>query len=334
VVITPSAKRLSGFLAGAVILCILAWMSIPLRPVNGSAARSGNGLYVRRAFVEGSPSPAEMERLTALARELGARDFYFHHTPASTEGELPPLNIVSARRTSEFLSESNQDARLWLWIGGRTDGGVDLANPAFRDGFIEEALDQLESTGFDGLHLNFEPLPSGDRDFIGLLDELRAVLPGGKLVSVAAIAPPTALRRGAKLCWSWEYYRKVAARCDQIMVMSYDTAIPFPRWYQETLKGWVNGLERELAHTDCEAVMGVPCYGEWRIYHHPWAESRSVAEAALFNEIGEGSGVVKGRMSPLGHEDTKGARRVGRGEERDEGPARRALEREARSGLS
>jgi hypothetical protein len=288
-------KRRIRFLAFLVALsAALLWASVPATGPESAPAGMTNGMYVRRNFIEGELPGFELNRLMNICLDVGARDLYFHHTPAAPDGSLQPLDIESTVRTVKHLRETLPGVRLLLWIGGRTDKGIDLDDAVFRRKFTRNAVRQLEECGFDGLHLNFEPLPSGDEGFLALLDEMRPAMPEGKTLSVAAIAPPTWFRTGRRLCWSWDYYREVATRTDQLMVMSYDTAIPFPRLYQAALEAWVRGLERELNGTDCEVLMGVPCYGEPGWFHHPWAENREVAEAALFSAIGDGRGVVKG----------------------------------------
>jgi len=45
------------------------------------------------------------------------------------------------------------------------------------------------------VHINIEPMTSGDANFLALLDELRSALPKEKLISIAAYPPPTRFQR-------------------------------------------------------------------------------------------------------------------------------------------
>jgi D-methionine transport system ATP-binding protein len=62
-------------------------------------------------------------------------------------------------------------------------------------------------------------MPSGDSDFLKLLDAIRAVLPKGKLLSIAAYPPPTRWHPFPEVHWEQNYFREVAKRCDQVAVM-------------------------------------------------------------------------------------------------------------------
>lgn len=90
------------------------------------------------------------------------------------------------------------------------------------------------------MHFDFEPLFTGRRDYLGLLDELRSVTRARDApLSVAAhkIDPLPELHAAAELLtgepkwWSRTYFTQVARRVGQIAVMSYDTAMPLESLY-------------------------------------------------------------------------------------------------------
>ena len=88
------------------------------------------------------------------------------------------------------------------------------------------------------MHLNVEPLPSGDKDFLILLKELRAALPAGKLLSVAAYPPPSRWHPFPDVHWDDHYFREVAQQCDHIAVMTYDAGQKIPKTYQRLMADW------------------------------------------------------------------------------------------------
>lgn len=84
--------------------------------------------------------------------------------------------------------------------------------------------------GFDGVQLDFEPVASGDRNLIDVLELLRDEKPEGKIISLAGYliadnALPDPPQGKRLLVWDEEYYRRLIALVDDLMVMNYDTAI-------------------------------------------------------------------------------------------------------------
>ena len=58
-----------------------------------------------------------------------------------------------------------------------------------------------------------------------LLEELRAGLPKGKLLSVAAYPPPTLLHPFKEIHWEESYFREVAQRADQCEPLEMAVAV-------------------------------------------------------------------------------------------------------------
>jgi hypothetical protein len=82
------------------------------------------------------------------------------------------------------------------WIGGPAGPSTRTPSAKWRATFIESITNLLtDHPGFAGVQINIEPLTSGDKDFLRLLEEIHAALPKGKLLSVAAYPPPTRWQR-------------------------------------------------------------------------------------------------------------------------------------------
>ena len=104
--------------------------------------------------------------------------------------------------------------------------------------------------GFDGVHLDPEPIPSGDEDTLLLLDEVRAAIGPGKILSLAtreiipvwndAPLPP------AWGLWQAGYYRRIAGRVDEIAAMTYDSTMRSPWLYEQWLRFQVIGITRAV----------------------------------------------------------------------------------------
>jgi hypothetical protein len=65
------------------------------------------------------------------------------------------------------------------------------------------------------VHINTEPLRSGDPDFLELLDQLRSELPQGKILAMAACPRPTVWHPFRDVHWDRLYFPEVARRADQ-----------------------------------------------------------------------------------------------------------------------
>ena len=62
-----------------------------------------------------------------------------------------------------------------LWVGGVLH--VSLESAYWREAFTQSIVDLLDQrSGFAGVHLNMEPMPSGNEDFLRLLEEIKAAL--------------------------------------------------------------------------------------------------------------------------------------------------------------
>jgi hypothetical protein len=125
----------------------------------------------------------------------------------------------------------------------------------------------IEQQGFDGVHLDIEPAPSGDPDYLKLLDELRAGI-GAKTLSVAAmkwtpLAPDLAGLSLLPYHWTRSYYREVAARADQLVLMPYGTPIPFANLYIKYVR-WQTGevLDAVRDFPSCRVLVGLPTYND------------------------------------------------------------------------
>lgn len=117
----------------------------------------------------------------------------------------------------------------------------------------------------------------GEPGYLQLLEETRAALSPGKLLSVATpIWYPSPIGR---LGWSEDYYAQVAKRCDQIAVMVYDTGFWLPRSYALLAHQEVVHVTRAVAKGDskCRVPLGIPTYGAGLPSHNPRAENIALA---------------------------------------------------------
>lgn len=110
-----------------------------------------------------------------------------------------------------------------------------------------------------------------------LLERLRAALPPGKILSLAAYPPNTGLEP-FKITWSQSYTRQVAARCDQMAFMLYDTSLHDAKIYQWFYARWTKTILDWTRDETTEVIFGVPTYGAagpklGPLYHNPRIEN-------------------------------------------------------------
>ena len=144
---------------------------------------------------------------------------------------------------------------------------------------VKELLDRHPRLA--GIQINIEPLPSGNPDFLILLEEFRPVLKG-RILGVAAYPPPTQWHPHPNVHWDLAYIRKVATRCDQMAVMMYDTAIKLEKFYINLMCQWTNELGGTLNTTSCQLLLGIPAYEDADVnYHRPAVENLKAALAGI-----------------------------------------------------
>ncbi len=143
------------------------------------------------------------------------------------------------------------------WIGGVFNVHCLPQSTSWRLNFVATIVDLFQThPRFAGIQINIEPLPTGNPDFLILLDEIRQAIPVGKLISVAAYPPPTLWHPFSDVHWDESYFRQVAKRVDQLAPMMYDTAIRLPKSYQHLMSKWT--LEILDWSGSTQVLLGVP----------------------------------------------------------------------------
>ncbi|WP_420712109.1 glycoside hydrolase family 18 protein [Streptomyces sp. NRRL F-5650] len=257
-------------------------------PADGTHTRDRDAIWLGHAWVDGRKKDAD---LTALARELrttGIRDLYVHTGPMEHDGTLPKSRYPKARWLLDAVHRELPGVRVQAFLGDvlatESPDGMRLEQAATRAAVVDSARQVLD-TGYDGVHLDLEPLHSGDRDYLSLLDDVRTVTRARDAqLSVAAhqIDPLPGFHSfwgtvaGHPKWWSQEFFGRVARRVDQIAVMSYDTMQPLESLYG----GYVaqqTSLALEVTPPTTHLLMGLPFYHENRFGH--WNQAETVAAA-------------------------------------------------------
>ncbi|MER6079700.1 glycosyl hydrolase family 18 protein [Streptomyces sp. NPDC001833] len=260
-------------------------------PKAGTYSRNRDALWLGHAWVDGRRTDADVTALAARLADTGIRDLYVHAGPLEHNGTLPKSAYPKARWLITAVHRKLPGVRVQAWLGDELapekPDAMHLEKKATRDAVVASAR-QVVAAGFDGVHFDLEPLHSGDRNYLALLDALRPATP---LLSVAAhqIDPLPAFHSfwgtvtGHPKWWSQEYFGQVARRVDQIAVMSYDTMQPLQSLYG----GYVaqqTSLALEVTPADTDLLMGLPFYHENRFGH--WAHAETVPAAVRGVRLG------------------------------------------------
>ncbi len=224
-------------------------------------------------------------RIRQLAQHLAAHhitDVFPHLCPTSPDGYIPP---VDETQTELFLQEF-KGFRVMPWVGGVRGVQAFVEKAQWRENFSRSIGDLLRRyPQFAGIHINVEPCRSGNKEYLAVLQDVRNVLPEGKILSVAAYPPPTFWHPFANVHWDKQYYQQVARSADQVAVMMYDTAIRFHKVYQYIIASWTRDV---LAWaTPARVLLGVPTYKEeGRGYHVPEVENLANALGGIHAGLG------------------------------------------------
>ncbi|MEV7718452.1 MULTISPECIES: hypothetical protein [unclassified Streptomyces] len=259
-------------------------------PGDGTRTRGRDAIWLGHAWVDGRKDDADLAAFATRIEGTGIKDLYVHAGPLEHDGTLPADRYPRARWLIDAVHRTLPGIRVQAWLGDvlATEGpdGLRLERAASRTAVVASARQVLDA-GFDGVHFDLEPLHSGDRHYLSLLDDLGALTGArGARLSVAAhqIDPLPAAHRvlgvvsgGSEKWWSQKFFGQVARRVDQIAVMSYDTWMPLEGMFG----GYVahqTALALEVTPEDTDLLMGLPFFHESDLGHH---ESAETVEAAV-----------------------------------------------------
>ncbi|MGW3121173.1 hypothetical protein ACWDBW_29170 [Streptomyces sp. NPDC001107] len=264
-------------------------------PEKGTYTRNRDAIWLGHAWVDGRKTDADVTALADRLKATGIHDLYVHAGPLEHNGTLPKSAYPKASWLINVLHGRAPRLRVQAWLGDvlATEGptGMRLERPATRAAVVASTREIL-ATGFDGVHFDLEPLHSGDRDYLTLLDSLRSVTRAHHaLLSVAAhqIDPLPGFHAfwgtvaGHPKWWSQRFFGQVARRVDQIAVMSYDTMQPLQSLYG----GYVaqqTSLALEVTPPSTDLLMGLPFYHENRFGH--WNHAETVPAAVRGVRLG------------------------------------------------
>ncbi|HEX2951186.1 MAG TPA: hypothetical protein VHV83_16705, partial [Armatimonadota bacterium] len=145
-----------------------------------------------------------------------------------------------------------------------------------RQKMVREARWLVTTCGFDGIQWDYEVCRNNDRRFLALLKETKHALPKSFISVCTPLCLPSPISR--YYGWSEDYFVQVAAHCDQLAVMAYDSGIYLPRGYAWLLKEQtIHVTHAAGTSSSCRVIIGVPTYDEGGPSHHAHAENLRTA---------------------------------------------------------
>jgi hypothetical protein len=249
-----------------------------------------NAVWLEHRWLERGHSEASMEELFRRLHDRGVIYLYPHLIPFDAAGNLPPHDREQMRAFLAAAHRVSPDLRILPWVGGlragyrrQRAGTLQLADLNQRQRIVAEVRGLVDE-GFDGVHLNVEPVDDGNDEFLALLRALRTAVGPGHVLSIAATRPaPVGLPRAPNFAWSPGYYARVAATVDQIVIMAYDTALPTPSLYRRYVRWAARSVAGALdaSGSDARVLMGVPTYDTWGFMHRRGVETPENALAGV-----------------------------------------------------
>jgi hypothetical protein len=277
-------RRVLRILAPVAGLSFLWLLYLLLVPVGEGGPhgfnRDRNAVWLEHRWFEKDQSPAEMEAvLTSLDRH-GVRYLFPHLIPFDAAGRLPIHNREQMRAFLAAARRVDPEMKVLPWVGGvrvgyrrMRMGTVGLGDLGQRQRIVAECRGLVDE-GFDGVHLDIEPVDDGNVDYLALLRALRTAVGPDHILSLSAIRPgPFVLSVAPNFFWTPDYYARVASAADQVVVMTYDTGLPTAALYSRYVSYATLSVAARLAGSKARVLVGIPTYEETGWMHRAGVET-------------------------------------------------------------
>jgi hypothetical protein len=240
-----------------------------------------NATWIEHRWLTEAQPRALMEQKIRSLSQRGVRYLFPHLIPFDRAGRLPAHDREQMRTFLATARAVAPEMRVLPWVGGlcvgykRTrNGTIDLLDLSQRQRIVAECRGLMDE-GFDGIHLNVEPVPNGADNFLALLRALRPAVGSAGILSVTVTRPaPYSVPTTHNFLWTPGYYARVAAVADQLVVMGYDTALPTRALYQRYMAYVAQTATSALAsNARARVLIGIPTYDATGLMHRAGVET-------------------------------------------------------------
>jgi hypothetical protein len=278
------------FAAVAVLVIVVVLRACVLRPsTDFPGSHFNRGHNAAWLGVEWSMEPHTTAEIAALAEDLQRRQIdtiFVYVSYLKPTGEFNPT-YDHAREFVTALKQTAPQIEVQGWLGVPVkvppdtpvaSGYVDLSDPAIQRTIADFSHMVVQDLGFDGVHLDPEPILLGNTDLLAILEKTRSIIGSDAHLSISAreitpLLPEADLIFNRWFTWRGDYYREIAKRVDQIAVMAYDSHMPTEWLYEQWLRHQVVALSSSLKDMTAQIYLGVPTLEEKTSSHDPAVEN-------------------------------------------------------------
>jgi hypothetical protein len=296
-----------GLLVLGALAAELAWWrwTATATDFDGAHFNQGrNATWLAHTWVGDDHSDADYAALAALVQREQITYLYAHVGPLNGDGTISPGRYPYAEAFARALHADDPGVQILAWMGQINDEGssagsdndIDISLPGTQQNIADTAAIFTGKLGFDGVHLDIEPVLNNDRHFLDLLDVTRQAIGGNKILSIAT--PNWVVARASEFIdgltghpnnwWTTYYFQVVSHHADQIVVMLYNTGMPTAPLYEALVQQETVHVLRDvqLAGSQASVLIGIPTYtgGTTRSFHDS-AENMHTGLAGIINGL-------------------------------------------------
>jgi hypothetical protein len=244
-----------------------------------------HGVWLEHAWVGEARDETQIRALGDKLTENKIDCIYAHVTPLADSGALDYDRMLYAGSFVDTMHRLFPEITVYAWIGmvnheatGETVGyKFDPAEYDRMDGVKTSMIELVDTFGFDGIHIDMEPLRSGNSEFLTFLAGLHEALKSrGKPLSIAAlyarlesdalVTDPSGAEvvDERKYLWSWrpEYYADIGRFVDQLVVMAYNKGAASAGDYSDFVAQQIDLIDAQIPE-HVTLIVGIPSYDQY-----------------------------------------------------------------------
>ncbi len=245
-----------------------------------------NATWLAHTWVGAYHTQAEYQDLFTLLIHEQIHFIYVHAGPLNGDGSDSPQLYPFAGAFIRAARIYGPNIKVLAWLGQLyvpnsqpSDGVLNIALAATRKQIAATSAYFTHSLGFDGVHLDIEPIPNNDPHFLDLLSDIRQSIGPQPILSLStpnwiAIARIAVLMSKFtdrdNYWWTTYYYRKVGQYANQIVVMLYNTDMPTAPLYEALVEQETAHIIRDVQFESptTKVLIGLPTYtGNSKAFH-------------------------------------------------------------------
>ncbi len=275
--------------ACVLVLIAAGWIALDVEnsgtPSANARSTGHDAEWLGHAWVDGRKTQTDVDALAAQLRGTGIADLFVHAGPFANDGTLDPALRPRAAWLIGALHTALPGVRVQAWLGAHpVSGQLDLGSVSTRAHLLT-AIGQVLNDGFDGVHLDFEPVDSGNGNLVTLMREAHALtmqrhavlsISASLVAPVVGMAAAISVLPGTFSVWSAGYLHELAVNVDQVAVMAYDTWLLTPSTYAGYVRR-LTSLALGAVPSNVDLFIGVPAYHDGNNRHHPSVETMAQA---------------------------------------------------------